>query len=83
MKFTVRRGFDARQWYRSAMDWPANSALTAAIHGSGEWLNDGVVEFDELESVELIGPNGIVLTGDGHGEWWTATGRRVHDPRRR
>ena len=80
MLFTVRRAFDARQWYRSTLGIPAHVAISVARSGLTEWQNDGVNEYDEIEAVEIIGPDGVVLSGNGKGAWWDLGSRTVKDP---
>jgi hypothetical protein len=85
MKFTVRYGIDARQWYRSeAVFVAAGAALSVAssrtIPTDWIWIPDGVIEFDAVEEVQICDDRGVVLSGNGSGGWWDNAQKTVKDP---
>jgi hypothetical protein len=69
--FTVRRGFDAAAWYRSAVDHPAKRAVACAEHADRfEWEPDGVTEYGNVNTVEIVDRSGeIVLTRNAFDGW--------------
>jgi hypothetical protein len=79
--FSVRRGFDARKWYRTDFTLTAEDVLDFTSDWMGEeWIDDGVTEYEATEAIEIIGPSGVVLTSDGKGAWWNAFEQPVKDP---
>jgi hypothetical protein len=69
--FYVRRGFDAAVWYRSAVDHPAKRAVACAEHAERfEWEPDGVTEYDDVDTVEIVDRSGEILLARNALDGW-------------